>query len=134
MEPKDWNDLIDSVTELRAVKFTQADIDAAVAAEREACAMVCEAESDGHRDGFELYGMGAESNQRRFVDFYEGYKAATSRGTEMGNSDSEKVCVLMRNAWRILEDGPDASDKHRAEDMLNEALTLARKVCKDGGL
>lgn len=39
----DWDDMIESVNELRAVKYTQADIDAAVDAERERWAIVvCE--------------------------------------------------------------------------------------------
>ncbi len=57
-----------------------------------------------------------------------------TQGRKMEHSDSEKVCILMRNAWRIIEDGPDDSDTHRAHDILNEALTLARKVCRDRGL
>jgi hypothetical protein len=42
----DWDDLIESANELRAVKFTQSDIDAAVAAEREACKKICAANAD----------------------------------------------------------------------------------------
>jgi hypothetical protein len=62
MQPKDWDDLIESTDELRSIKYTQADIDAAVEAEREACATyvlqfgkikdlkeVCDALADGIR-------------------------------------------------------------------------------------
>lgn len=38
LSPSDYDDLISSATELRAVRFTQSDIDSAVVAEREACA------------------------------------------------------------------------------------------------
>ena len=41
------------------------------------------------------------------------------------------VCILLRDAWRILEDGPDNSDKARAEAKLGEAMALARIVCKE---
>lgn len=41
------------------------------------------------------------------------------------------VCILLRDAWQILEDGPDDSDKARAEAKLGEAMALARIVCKE---
>lgn len=41
------------------------------------------------------------------------------------------VCILLRDACRILEDGPDDSDKARAEAKLGEAMALARIVCKE---
>ena len=49
---KDWEDLEVSVNEVRAQKYTQADIDAAVLAEREACAKACE----NHHDGLNMLG------------------------------------------------------------------------------
>lgn len=41
------------------------------------------------------------------------------------------VCILLRDAWLILEDGPDDSDTHRAQDKIGEAMALARIVCKE---
>lgn len=41
------------------------------------------------------------------------------------------VCKLLRDAWLILEDGPDDSDSHRAEEKIGEAMTIARQILKD---
>lgn len=41
------------------------------------------------------------------------------------------VCKLLRDAWLILEDGPDDSDMERANDKIGEAMALARIVCKE---
>lgn len=58
-------------------------------------------------------------------------------GAISGESFSESknnVCILLRDAWRILDDGPDDSDKDRANAKLGEAMALARIVCKETGL
>lgn len=44
------------------------------------------------------------------------------------------VCKLLRDAWLILEDGPDDSDMARANDKIVEAMVLARVVCKEASL
>ncbi len=41
------------------------------------------------------------------------------------------VCILLRDAWRILEDGPDDSDCDMANAKIGEAMALARQVCKE---
>jgi hypothetical protein len=41
------------------------------------------------------------------------------------------VCLLLRDAWLILDDGPDDSDRHRAEAKIGEAMALARVVCRE---
>lgn len=43
------------------------------------------------------------------------------------------VCKLLRDASAIMEDGPDDSDKHMAEDKLAEAIKMARQILKDLG-
>lgn len=47
------------------------------------------------------------------------------------DASKNNVCILLRDAWRILDDGPDDSDKARANDKLGEAMALARIVCKE---
>lgn len=44
------------------------------------------------------------------------------------------VCKLLRDAWLILEDGPDDTDKARANDKIGEAMALARVACKEAPL
>lgn len=41
------------------------------------------------------------------------------------------VCRLLRDAWLILEDGPDDSDRAVAERKLGEAMAIARQICRD---
>lgn len=41
------------------------------------------------------------------------------------------ICILLRDAFEIMTDGPDDSDRHRADDKLGEAIALARIVCRD---
>jgi hypothetical protein len=43
----------------------------------------------------------------------------------------ENICKLLRDAWLILEDGPDDSDTSRANEKIGEAMGLARVVCKE---
>jgi hypothetical protein len=50
------------------------------------------------------------------------------------DASKTNVCILLRDAWRILDDGPDDSDKERANEKLAEAMGLARIVCKESGL
>ena len=47
---------------------------------------------------------------------------------------AQNVCVLLRDAWRIIDDGPDDSDKAMANEKIGEAMALARIVCKESGL
>ena len=44
------------------------------------------------------------------------------------------VCKLLRDAWLILEDGPDDSDRARANAKIGEAMAIARVVCKEASL
>ena len=72
-----------------------------------------------------------EQRQKRGAAMNELHRAIT------GDSFSESknnVCILLRDAWRILDDGPDDSDRARANDKLGEAMALARIVCKETGL
>lgn len=41
------------------------------------------------------------------------------------------ICRLLRDAWSILDDGPDDSDRDLASQKIGEAMALARQVCKD---
>ena len=56
LSPGDWDDLVSSTDEVRAVKYTQQDIDAAVLEEREACANLCiavrEQDVEGGNDSY----------------------------------------------------------------------------------
>lgn len=41
------------------------------------------------------------------------------------------VCKLLRQCAAIMEDGPDDSDRHMAENKLAEAICIARQILKD---
>lgn len=41
------------------------------------------------------------------------------------------VCRLLRDAWLILDDGPDDSDVAKAEDKVGEAMAISRQILKD---
>ena len=65
MDKSDWDDMISSTDELRAIKFAQSDIDAAVLAEREACAKVCEQTGDTTGECPEMAGYCADAIRMR---------------------------------------------------------------------
>ena len=60
------------------------------------------------------------ANEKALVDHLCGF-----------DETKNNVCRLLRDAWLILEDGPDDSDTQRAQDKIGEAMALARIVCKE---